>query len=355
MLPPLEYLAWATERYPSLRFDLATSGLAEAPLSLLGDLPHLDARGADRRFAAAVAGRYGLSPDEVTPALGTSGALWLVYAGCFSRGDTILVERPAYEPVVRVAEGAGLRVERFDRRREDGWRVEPARVLGALSPATKGVVLTDLHNPSGTPLDDTLTRELAAHLAARGVLLVVDEVYRELYAPGTTARSLGPNVVVTSSLTKAFGLGALRAGFVLSEPELAPRLRGAALHAVGVLPTATFALATAAMAALPAFEARRAELQADKRELIDAWLAARGDVLSWVPPHEGSLFGFVRDARGGDLRGMLERGLARDGVLSAPGSFFDGYDDSFRLAWSGARETLVESLALLGRALELDG
>lgn len=353
MLPTLDYLAWAIEHYPHLRFDLATSGLAEAPLSLLGEIPRLDAAGSDRAFAEAVASRYGLPAAEVTPALGTSGALWLVYAGCFSRGDEVLVELPAYEPVVRVAEGAGLVVRRFERRREDGWELDPDRVLAAVTPQTKGVVVTDLHNPSGVPLRDDVVRELAARLASRGVLLVVDEVYRELHAPKTTTRPLGENVVVASSLTKSFGLGPLRAGFVLASPALGRTMRTAILHAAGMFPVASFALARAAMEALPRFEARRAEIQAGKRAKIDAWLATRASALSWVPPHEGSLFGFVKDARGGDLRPTLERGVATEGVLCAPGAFFDGHDDAFRLAWTVSGEKLDEALVRLGRVLHL--
>src|SRR5262249_4709293 len=60
-----------------------------------------------------------------------------------------------------------------------------------------------------------------------GARVLVDEVYLEaLYSrrPWRSAFHLGPEFVTTSSLTKAYGLSGLRCGWILAEPDLAPRL-----------------------------------------------------------------------------------------------------------------------------------
>jgi aspartate/methionine/tyrosine aminotransferase len=88
------------------------------------------------------------------------------------------------------------------------------------------IVLTNLHNPSSVLLgDDTLRqiREMAREVKAR---VLVDEVYLETLFEQTprTAFHLGNEFVITSSLTKAFGLSGLRCGWIFAEPELARRM-----------------------------------------------------------------------------------------------------------------------------------
>jgi aspartate/methionine/tyrosine aminotransferase len=353
MLPPLEYLSWAQRLYGSIEYDLASSGLSQVPGSYLLLAPDaLSDFGAFDRFREKLAARYGVTKGEVAFALGTSGALHLAYSSLFERGDEILVEDPAYEPVVRVAEAAGLDVRRFVRRREDAYAPSLDVIEESLTPRTRGVVLTDLHNPTGVALDHGAVAKLAARLAKTDALLVIDEVYAEACAPKRTARTLGENVVTLSSLTKCFGVGWARAGFMLAPPAYVKRAETVTMYIAGGLPPSLGAIGCAAMDRIEDLTARREELQRGKRALVDAWLAKHGARLSWVPPHPGSLFGFVHDARGEDLRPWLEEGAAKHGVLAAAGSFF-GVPAAFRLGMSAPIDKLTEGLRRLEIVLDL--
>lgn len=353
MLPPLEYPPWAHRNYPGLRFDLASSGLATVPADELG-APSLAFHdyGAPAEFRARVGERFGVAPGEVVSALGASGALFLIYLALFSRGDEILVEQPTYEPLVRTAEGLGLLVRRFTRAREAGYALDPEAICAQITPATRAVMLSDLHNPSGVALDHAALAPIAEKLARQGGWLVIDEVYAELVAPRRTARHLAPNIITFGSLTKSYGLSWIRAGYILLPPEAAAQANGAVLHLAGNLPPAVAALGAHALGRIEALEERRRALQEGKRAVVDRWLDRHRAVLSWEPPHPGSLFGFIHDARGRDLRPLLERGATAHGVLAAPGSFFDT-PAAFRMGMTLPREKLEPALAALELALEL--
>lgn len=351
MLPKLDYLAWAQRYYPQLRFDLATSGLSPVLPEELGEAPPPDDLGMFERFRRQVAARYEVSPGEVSPVMGASGGIFAAYHALLKPGDEVLIEQPTYEPVVRVAEGLGLKVRRFQRGREQRYEVDPQVVAAALTPRTRAVVVTDTHNPSGIAADHEALAEVAERLDAQNALLIVDEVYAGLIQPGRTARHLGPNVIAFGSLTKCYGVGWARAGYLLAPAAMADSFAELSRHICGALPPSCVSWGTRAMSCIEDLDKRRVQLQDGKRARVDAWLAQHPQ-LSWEPPPDSSLFGFVHDARGEDLRPALERGVGELGVLAAAGSFFDA-PAGFRLAWTLPSERLDEALSRLGSALGL--
>jgi aspartate/methionine/tyrosine aminotransferase len=354
---PIRYLAWARREFLAARYDLASSGTPEVPAAELGPPEAPDDYGAWGRFTAALARRYDVPAAEIVPALGASGGMFVAYAALCRPGERVLVETPAYEPLVATAEGLGLRVERFARRRERAFALDPDEIGRALGPGVRAVVLSDVHNPSGTAADAGALVALARLLDARDAFLIVDEVYgdlRELQAPGSprTARRLGPNVAAVGSLTKQYGVAWARAGYVFLPPEAAARAREVVTHAAGHLPPLTGAYGALALAQVDALERRRRALLDGKRPLVDAWVARQAGRLAWVPPHPEVPFGFLYEegARRRDLIERLERGARERGVLVAPGEFF-GEPDGFRLSWNLPAAALPEALAQLELAL----
>lgn len=353
MLPRIEYLSWAIETFPRARWDLATSGLPSIAASELGAPDDLADPAALRSFAAAVAERYGVPVTEVFPALGTSGAAWLIAASVLPGPEPaeVLIEQPTYEPLLRVLEGFGARVRRVRRSPDDGWRLDPRTIAEALTDRTRLVVMASPHNPTGVITPDEDIAEIAAACAERGAYLFVDEVYRELATPRTTARSLGPNVLVASSLTKCFGVGWARAGWALLPEGLRAAAHTAQMHAAGVLPTMCGAIGAHAIGRIDALTARAELLSAGKRAIVDAFLA-RHPQLSWTPPPPRALFGFVR-AEGIDVAAGLTRAAEEHGLIAVGGSFFDD-PSGFRLSWASLPpHRLAEALDLLAGSLGL--
>ena len=216
------------------RYNLASSGVLNCSLADIGcDPAALALHGVNMYgfvpLVERVAARFGVDADcVVMPGGGCSFANHLAYAAMLAPGDEVLVEQPTYELMTSTLGFLGARVTRFARRAEAGWRLDPDAVAAAITPATRLVVLTNLHNPTGALAEDAVVAAVAAAAARVGAFVHVDEVYRELlFAPGearTSFREDG-NIVVTSSLTKAYGLSGLRCGWILAPAALARRMR----------------------------------------------------------------------------------------------------------------------------------
>jgi aspartate/methionine/tyrosine aminotransferase len=353
----IRYLEWVRRFWGRAEFDLGVSGALpppkewvaamEATAATTGAMPD-DLNRAIARF-------NGVDATEVTPAIGASQALWLAYATTLFPGDLALVEAPAYEPLVRVAESTGARVATFERSPDRQYRVDVDAILGALTPRTRIVALSNLHNPSGCRTSDADLTRLAAGLASRGTFLMIDEVYApfdELTVGdgtwGKSARRLGENVIAVGSLTKGFGLSELRVGWLLGPKDIVDRANRCITLTLGHLGSAYRQRAAAAFANLEALAERSRMDLGEKRRRVAAWMESRSD-LSWSRPASG-LFGFALSRRAGDLTSAIEAGLTREGVIAAPGAFF-GVSNGVRVAWALPLSKLDAALERLGRVL----
>ncbi|MBX3229727.1 MAG: pyridoxal phosphate-dependent aminotransferase [Labilithrix sp.] len=355
MFAATRYIDWAMKLYGKVPYDLASSGVPAASFQDLGvDAPNIDDMTAYQRFPAAIARHVDVPVADVVPALGTSHAIFLAYAALLSAGDAgdeVLVETPGYEPLTRAAEGLGARVRTFERRAEDGFRVVPERVAAAITPRTRAIVVTTLHNPTGVRVSDDEIRELAKIADARGAHVVVDEVYaplEDLPEDGVfrrSARKLAPNVVAISSLTKCWGLGMHRVGWLLGPEPVVAAAKAASIATVGHLPLSHAAYGAAALGALGTLSRRAKSLVAGKRELAEAW-ASKLPNARWSAPAAG-LFGMITLPGRGDLTARIEETARTAGVLVGAGAFF-GAPESFRLSWATCdRERFAEGLRLL--------
>src|SRR5579885_143563 len=170
---------WAKTRSKA-RFNLATSGVGPFPL---GELP-FDARELEINGEAgygyvpllqAIAAKSGVSSDCVVAAAGASGANHLAMATLLEPGDEVLIEHPTYELLVSTARYLGADVRRFARREENGYAVEPAEVQRAITPRTRLIGLTNLHNPSSVLTPEPVLREIGDIARRAGARVLVDE------------------------------------------------------------------------------------------------------------------------------------------------------------------------------------
>jgi aspartate/methionine/tyrosine aminotransferase len=150
----------------------------------------------------------------------------LAMAALIEAGDDVLIEHPAYELIVSTALYFGANVRRFPRREEDGYKLDPQAIRQAITPKTKLIVVTNLHNPSSVVTPDSVLREVGEVARRVGARVLVDEVYLDAAYENTprSAFHLGPEFVITNSLTKVYGLSGLRCGWILARPELAQKM-----------------------------------------------------------------------------------------------------------------------------------
>src|SRR4026209_2322745 len=211
-----DYMNWSKTQSRA-RFNLATSGVAPFPLRELPvHLETLEINGSDNGYGypplqKAVAAHHGVDPDCVVESAGTSMANHLAMAAILEPGDEVLTEHPAYGPILDVAEYLHANVKRFLRTSETGWVVDSEEILRAVTPKTRLIVITNLHNPTSALTPDSVLREVGDIARSIRALVLVDEVYLDAVYERTprTSLHLGPEFVVTSSLTKVYGVSGL--------------------------------------------------------------------------------------------------------------------------------------------------
>ena len=348
------YMNWAKE-LSRARFNLATSGLANLKLEelqvSLADLQITGEAGYGYQpLIQSLADRYQVDAGCVLTAAGTSFANHLALAALINPGDEILLESPAYEPLLATARYLGAEVKRFERKFADGFRISPAEIERNLTPRTRLIVITNFHNPSGVLTEDRTLREVGELANRRDARVLVDEVYLQmLFAePPRTAFHLGDQFIVTSSLTKAFGLSGLRCGWILAEPELAKRMwllndlfAASPVHAGE-------RLSVVALKQLAAI-AERAQARLDRnRQLLNQFLDTRNDLEAVRPPFGSIMFPRVKQGTAERLCNLLREKYETSVV---PGSFFE-MPDHFRVGLGGDSETLAAGLERLGSALD---
>lgn len=349
MFPPIAYLQWARRFHGTVRYDLATSGVPSVELAA-GDASGTEIPCAANAFElvrSAIATYNAVPVEETIPALGTTHALWLAYSSLTSPGDEIVVEEPAYEPLVAIGEGMGVRVRRFTRPAAAHFHLDLASIARAMSARTRAVVLTNLHNPSGARATDHELREAARTAELHGAMLVVDEVYapfdelvddRGVFT--RSARHLAPNIVAVSSLTKCYGLGPERIGWLLGPREIVKRAEDVLVATSGTFPLSHARQAVRAFREIKTLAARSRGIVMGKRDYVARWAQAHG--WGWSAPTDG-LFGFVSISGRGDLTPLVEEAARIRGVLVTPGAFF-GAPDGFRVAWSASEGDLKAGL-----------
>lgn len=300
---------------------------------------------------ALISARYGVPEKNILITQGTSLANFLAAAALTQPGDEALVELPAYEPLLSIFEPLGVKVNRLPRRFEDSYAIDPSVLRTRLTPKTKVVLITTLHNPSGVGIRPEGLRALAAECATVGATLVVDEVYQDFLGadiqPGFLAAD---NIVTTSSLTKVYGLGGLRVGWVFASEAIVQRAY-AVYNNLGVNNAfpADHLAAVLMQRGIPELVARRArESSARGWAIVNEWLATRDDLAVVAP--EGGLTCFPRLAEGRSsetLNAILQKDYDTNFV---PGRFFED-DRSFRLGFGAPDDMLREALHRLGKAL----
>lgn len=358
-MPSRTHAASSYMQYAKLRseakYNLAASGIMSYPLAELPiKLEDLEINGPTlygyKPLLERLAKLNGAPTDCVVTAQGTSLANHLAFAAVLEPGEEVLVEWPTYELLTTTLEYLGTRVRFFDRGLERGFRVDPEEVERKITPQTRLLVLTNLHNPSGALIDDATLRAVGEIALKHNARVLVDEVYLEslFECRPRPAIHLGDHFIVTSSLTKAFGLSGVRCGWILANPELAQRMR--LIHDLyGV--NAAFPADLISVIALDNLDrviARAKKLLDTNRPVLDAFLRSRDD-LAYVRPEHGTV-AFPKLKSGSvDQLDRLLREKYEAGIV--PGKYF-GEEQHFRVGIGGDPEMTCIGFERLGQALD---
>jgi aspartate/methionine/tyrosine aminotransferase len=347
------YMQWA-KLQSKARFNLATSGVAAFPLSELPvTLNQLEING-DNPYGydplqKAIAAKNSVQPDNVVTAAGTSMANHLAMAALLEPGDEVLIEHPTYELLLSTAHYLQANVKRFERFAANHFALDPAEILRAITPKTKLIVLTNLHNPTSVLTSEATLAQVGEIARSVNARVLVDEVYLDAVYESTprTSFHLGKQFVVTSSLTKVYGLSGLRCGWILAEPDLA-RAMWRLNDLFGVVPAHPAEMLSAiAFQHLDKIRERaRAIVEADRVLLASFFICPEGREFKSVRTEFGTTcFPLLKH---GSLDAFIARLREQFQTSVVPGRFFE-MPDHFRIGLGVNTEMFAEGLKRLAQ------
>jgi aspartate/methionine/tyrosine aminotransferase len=276
----------------------------------------------------------------------------LAMAAIIEPGDEVLIEHPAYGPILDVAHYLEANVRRFSRAEENGWAIDPAEVRRCVTPKTRLIVITNLHNPTSVLTPEPVLREIGDIARRIGALVLVDEVYLDAVYENTprTSFHLGPEFVVTSSLTKVYGVSGLRCGWILTQPDLAWKMRRLNdLYAATPVHPGEL-LSVAAFQNLNLLREPTRRIVETDRKLLRDFLKQQSAVSAVDTKWGTTAFPRLSRSRGSNADAFLERLLLEFETSAVPGRFFE-MPDHFRIGMGVNTEMFAEGLNRISRAL----
>jgi alanine-synthesizing transaminase len=322
-----------------------------------------EAREAIARYATKLG-----SPTETKDVIVTAGASEaadLVLTGLVNPGEEVLLPAPGYPIYPAIVGKLGARVRYYHLHSDNRWQPDVDEIRSLVNQNTRALVLINPSNPTGSITPDNTTRELLQFAAERELLVISDEVYRELCfdAPPTAASVLakesGAAVITLESLSKTHMLSGWRIGWMrFTHPEKMTDLVNAVIKLAGgrlCSPT------PAQYAVAPALEGSRdyiAKFLSEIKQRRDLATARIDTIegLSCVVPQAA----FYLMVKTDNLNGRTDEQFAIDlleasGVLVVHGSGFgcDPADGYFRLVYLAGEQTLDAAFDGIEQAMHL--
>jgi aspartate/methionine/tyrosine aminotransferase len=292
-----------------------------------------------------------LKADDVRMTTGANEALLLLIWTTVAPGDNIVVEEPCYDTVPGVAQALGIEVRKLPLRQEDGWKPDLEQLAHLIDQQTRLVYLNHPHNPTGSQLSKEEILAIAELTERAGATLVNDEVFRLIALDGEPTPSivdLVEHAVSIGDMTKPWGLGGLRVGWVASrQHELLQRISAARDYSTMCNSAPAAFLAELALRHWKHVRAPRlAAARTNRDQLAEAITRSQG-ALSWQRPQAGYT-AFVQ------LPAHLSsptfcRYLAQEKhLLLVPGQVYgSGYERFFRIGFGCTPSLFQEGLSTI--------
>lgn len=324
--------------------NLGRPYLREAIASYLGGLHSIDV--APGRIAAVGSG---------------VNALMLAAQTVISPGDKVVAVTPLWPNITEIPKILGAEVERVPLTVANGkWSLDLDRLLAALTPGTRMVIINSPNNPTGWTIEEDEVDAVVAHCRKHGIWILSDDAYERLVhdparqaAPSFIKRyEVGDRIISANTFSKAWTMTGWRAGW-LAVPETLMEDLGKIIeyNTSCILEPVQRAAAVAIQQGEPEVARLRAHLRATRQLLVDELTALPGVI---VPEAGGAMYVFFRIEGQGDTLALAKRLVEEAGLGLAPGGAF-GPEGEGWLRWCHAtspdrlREGVKRLKAFLGR------
>jgi len=299
-----------------------------------------------------------VAPADIAVTASGMSALMLTVEALVSPGDRVVCVTPLWPNLTEIPKILGADVVRVPLAfGSTGWTLDVDRLLEALEPGTRMVMINSPNNPTGWTLDRESQRAILQHCRSRGIWIVADDVYERLYYPGPGCApsfldiaNPEDRLVGTNSFSKAWLMTGWRLGWIVAPQELMPDLGKLIEYNTSCSPVF---VQRAGVVAIEQGEPTVAHTLERFRRARDYLVRALRELpgVETAPP-DGAMYVFFRAAGVSDSLAFCKR-LVREAKLGlAPGSAFGPEGQGFvRWCFAASEERLAEGVRRLSRSL----
>lgn len=340
--------------------EILQSSKASAEFLSLG-LKYPESDGSDE-LREHIAAWYGATRDHVLVTNGGSEANFTALWGLLEKGDHAAVMLPNYLQAWGLSRAYAAKTTAFHlvERSENGkarWALDVDSLHRAVTKKTRLIVVTNPNNPTGAVLNEKEMDEVARVARKARAWLLVDEIYRgaEVSGPLTpTFWGRYDKLLITSGLSKAFGLPGLRLGWIVAPPKTIAKL--CSYHDYTTL---TPTMLSDRLARIVMEPARREQVLERTRAIVrrnlprlESWIHSHDDIFSYIPPVAGAIT-FFRYKLPISSAALFDRLRKERSVLITPGDHFGagryirvgfGYDVDYTLRGLARVDLTLEEL-----------
>jgi aspartate/methionine/tyrosine aminotransferase len=350
--PVVDIFEWLLSRAPHARYNLAYSNIQGMTVQEYQKLtnfsfpPDFDL-GVNQQYGApelkeTLCSQYHCNERNIVTTTGATEANFLLFSSLLDTGDEVIIEQPVYQPLLLTPQVRGARVITWPRAFEQKFSINIETLKHLVSKKTRLVVLTNLHNPSGVYTDTATIRSVAEIAADHGVYVLVDELFLDGASVKKPSCFGVPNVIVTSSVTKIYGLGGLHTGWLAAPEEIAAQCQRLKAHTTGSSSyTAELMTARLLKNARDAAITRFQSLTRSNRAVVKEWIQNQ-ELLRWVEP-DGGLVCFPKYSLAVPSVDLCTYLFDTHKILVNPGTYFDA-EGFIRLSYGIETDVLKEGL-----------
>jgi aspartate/methionine/tyrosine aminotransferase len=276
---------------------------------------------------------YGATPEHVLVTNGGSEANFTALWGLLEKGDQAAVMLPNYLQAWGLSRAYAAKTNPFRliERRENGklrWALDVESLHRAVSKKTKLIVVTNPNNPTGAVLNEEEMSEIIRVAGRANAGLLVDEIYRGAEVSGPLSPTFWrryDKVIITSGLSKAFGLPGLRIGWIVAPPKTIAKLCSYRDYT-----TLTPTMLSDRLARIVMEPARREKVLERTRSIIrrnlpklESWIHSHDDIFTYIPPIAGAITYFKYKLPITSTK-LFDKLRKERSVLITPGDHFGG-------------------------------
>jgi aspartate/methionine/tyrosine aminotransferase len=297
----------------------------------------------------------GATADHVEVTNGTSEANYLIALSQLTPGDVVAMQVPNYMQMPGVARSLGAEVRTFQLHTDRGCEPDWDEFERAVTPKTRLLYLSNPNNPTGSVLSAASMARIVARCGQTGTWLLSDEVYlgAEIDGPRTTSFwGMSDRVIVTSGLSKAYGIPGVRIGWLVGPPSLAAACWTQHDYITIGPNKMSDRIACVAVEAgnRERCYARTGAILRGNLPIAREWVASFGGRLTWTEPRAGAI-GLMRYASDTPSLAIAERVRINQSTLIVPGTHV-GIEGHLRI-WLGGKEPFLrEGLRRIGAELK---